>query len=328
MVAKEADKYKPGTAVKVWSKTDNKWFTGTVKSVEEGLVTVEYEKASDSGGSKMVKTLPMDSEELQVAEASKAAETAAAPPSSAPAPPPLEKRTDFDRIVLGAAVLSAISGMVNAVAILEMSSTVAHHTGNASHFGRLLGKDGFRFLLLMVAYVVGAGSASFGECDGNAIFTDRSSDGLLVVAGAVGVGSLLKAVAGARGLALLLWAFSQGLQNGITSRFSGLALRTTHMTGALTDAGLVLGQWVQAKYHDKPLPSLRKPTLFLSCVLSFAVGGFLVSFLWSVFGVLAAVAPAAALATIASGRLTLTTGMALLKKNFEVVSEAVKKKMA
>eukprot|EP00411_Alexandrium_monilatum_P074911 CAMPEP_0175576726 /NCGR_PEP_ID=MMETSP0096-20121207/45223_1 /TAXON_ID=311494 /ORGANISM="Alexandrium monilatum, Strain CCMP3105" /LENGTH=378 /DNA_ID=CAMNT_0016880283 /DNA_START=1 /DNA_END=1137 /DNA_ORIENTATION=- len=325
MAAVEA-KYKTGDAVRVWSNTDSKWLNGVVRSLQDDMVVAEYAKDGEQGTAKMVKTLPMDSEDIQLA-APKAAPAAPAPP--------LEKRTDFDQIVAGASLLSAISGMVNAVAILEMSSTVAHHTGNASHFGRLLGRDGFRFLTLMVAYVVGAGSASFGDCDGDAIFAGRTSDGLLGVAGAVAAGSVLKGIMGMRGLALLLWAFSQGLQNGITSRFHGLALRTTHVTGALTDAGLVLGQWVQARYRGTQPPSLRKPTLFLSCVLSFAAGGFIVSFLWMILGSLAALAPAAALAALASGRVTLATVMEHTQKHAVVFTEqakkhaeALKKKMA
>jgi len=338
----EEGKYKAGDAVKVWSNTDSKWLDGIVRSVEDGLVTADYEKDTETGPAKMVKSLPVDSKDIDLASAKQtstkemgAAKAAATEATKAlapkAAPPPLETRTDFDRLVLGASLLSAISGMVNAVAILEMSSTVAHHTGNASHFGRLLGKDGFRFLSLMVAYVVGAGSASFGDCDGDAIFAGRTSEGLLGVAGAVAAGAAMKGLFGAKTVPLLLWAFSQGLQNGITSRFNGLALRTTHMTGALTDAGLVLGQWAQAQYRGTQPPSLRKPTLFLSCVLSFAAGGFVVSFLWMILGALAATVPSGALAALATGHVNLTMIMEFLVAKLDLMKKKVdemKKKTA
>ena len=40
---------------------------------------------------------------------------------------------------------------------------------------------------------------------------------------------------------LLLFAFSQGIQNGITRRCQTLPICTTHFTGYLTDVGTLLG---------------------------------------------------------------------------------------
>ncbi len=34
-----------------------------------------------------------------------------------------------------------------------------------------------------------------------------------------------------------------GLQNGLTTKYSGNVLRTTHMTGTATDLGILLGRW-------------------------------------------------------------------------------------
>lgn len=249
----------------------------------------------------MVKALSAGHEELRPAEVAAKSEKPAPAAASPAKVTALEQRADFDRVCLGGCFLSAVSGMVNAVAIFELSSTVAHHTGNASHFGRFLGADGFRFFVLLVAYMVGAGAAGYGGCDGDAVFSGRRSDGLLGSAGAVAIGVLLQLI-GLSSLALPLLAFSQGLQNGVTSRFTGLALRTTHMTGALTDAGLILGQWAKAQQDGKQGPSLRKPILFGSCILSFAAGGFAASIVRKFVGILAALVPAALLAAAASGK--------------------------
>jgi hypothetical protein len=54
-----------------------------------------------------------------------------------------------------------------------------------------------------------------------------------------------------------LCAFSAGLQNGLTSKFSGNAVRTTHLTGASTDLGIAMGhilkgrkgEWWKVKLH-------------------------------------------------------------------------------
>ena len=44
---------------------------------------------------------------------------------------------------------------------------------------------------------------------------------------------------------LLLFAFSQGIQNGITRRCQTLPICTTHFTGYLTDVGTLLGWCVR-----------------------------------------------------------------------------------
>ncbi len=36
-----------------------------------------------------------------------------------------------------------------------------------------------------------------------------------------------------------------GLQNGMATRFSGAVVRTTHMSGIVTDIGLLLGNWMR-----------------------------------------------------------------------------------
>jgi uncharacterized membrane protein YoaK (UPF0700 family) len=59
-----------------------------------------------------------------------------------------------------------------------------------------------------------------------------------------------------------------GLQNGLTTKYSGSIIRTTHMTGAGTDIGLVLGRIAQG---DKK----ERWKLFVLCPLfiMFLLGG-------------------------------------------------------
>ena len=54
------------------------------------------------------------------------------PPTAPPAQVPVKRRSDFTRVLVLGSVLSLISGMVSAVAILAMGGTVSHHTGNAT----------------------------------------------------------------------------------------------------------------------------------------------------------------------------------------------------
>jgi len=209
--------------------------------------------------------------------------------------------------------------MVNVVAIFEMGATVSHHTGNCSHMGRFLGKDGMFYLRLIVSYLAGSTLAGFMESfdnDSEAIFHGRRSPTLLTAAGVIFIGTMSHYFnPECMNWSAAMFACSQGLQNGVTSRFSSLPLRTTHMTGALTDIGLHLGTVIRARRAGTKSPPHYKAALLSMFVACFALGGFLVSctrdqveLVWGAHvvhqekkHVLVALLPAAMLAVIASG---------------------------
>ena len=69
-----------------------------------------------------------------------------------------------------------------------------------------------------------------------------------------------------------VWAaFACGLQNAITTTFSGAVIRTTHTTGLITDIGVVLGQavfrWEEGRRH------VWKLSVFVPLYVGFVVGG-------------------------------------------------------
>jgi len=211
---------------------------------------------------------------------------------------PLEKRRDYSRVLFMSTFLSLLSGIVNAVAIIEMGGTVAHHTGNASHTGRLAGTDGSRFLWLMVAYLAGAGVAGYCRVDGEAVYFGRYSPGMLSSALAVVAGAMIHYVSGNALVALPLLSFSQGIQNAVTRRCSSLPVCTTHMTGYLTDAGIGLGLWAGSG-RKEPVPTKTK--FFLISIIAFVAGGLVAKLLRDVIGVLAALVPGALMAAVAFG---------------------------
>lgn len=69
--------------------------------------------------------------------------------------------------------------------------------------------------------------------------------------------------------------FSCGLQNGMCTTYSGAVIRTTHVTGTLTDVGLIIGQ---AVFHPKTRKNMWKLKLLVPIYLSFCCGGFLAFF--------------------------------------------------
>ena len=67
-----------------------------------------------------------------------------------------------------------------------------------------------------------------------------------------------------------LAAMAMGFQNSVTSKYSGSLIRTTHVTGTVTDVGLILGQYTQGVTKD-----LWKLPVLVSLLVSFSVGGVL-----------------------------------------------------
>lgn len=78
-----------------------------------------------------------------------------------------------------------------------------------------------------------------------------------------------------------------GLVNALATIYSGEVVRTTHVTGVLTDLGIMLG----ARLRGEELDS-RKATLFLLIIIGFIVGGALGAVLFAALGFHALVIPA------------------------------------
>jgi hypothetical protein len=60
-----------------------------------------------------------------------------------------------------------------------------------------------------------------------------------------------------------------GLQNGMCTTFSGAVIRTTHVTGILTDIGLIFGQ---AIFHARTRKHMWKLKVLVPLYLAFCVG--------------------------------------------------------
>ena len=79
---------------------------------------------------------------------------------------------------------------------------------------------------------------------------------------------------------VMLLCFTMGLQNAVITKLSGSVIRTTHLTGVITDLGIELGKlfyWNHARLADEPpvvADRSRLATLALLC-LFFLTGGVL-----------------------------------------------------
>jgi uncharacterized membrane protein YoaK (UPF0700 family) len=75
---------------------------------------------------------------------------------------------------------------------------------------------------------------------------------------------------------VMLLCFTMGLQNAILTKVSDAVIRTTHLTGMLTDVGIKLGRMLYAATHREALATsveLSKLWLLTSLIMLFFIGG-------------------------------------------------------
>ncbi|WP_292976606.1 YoaK family protein [Mycobacterium sp.] len=146
-------------------------------------------------------------------------------------------------VVLGySGVLAAVAGYVNSVALLvwvfpvgnltALTTQVGMHSTNPLLYsGRMIAVIVVGFLAgVMVAGVVLAAARSHTGPRHAAVLL---AEAVLLVAAAGFEHPLVRAP---------LAAAACGLQNGMTSGFPGMAIRTTHFTGTITDLGLLVAR--------------------------------------------------------------------------------------
>lgn len=207
-------------------------------------------------------------------------------------------------------ILCFASGLINALCIFDMGMTVSHQSGNTSHTGRLIMNGGAAFGHLLLAFCFGSFFAGYSKADTELIYSGRYSPNLLAAALAVVAGCMVHYCKEHGGdgnnntsECLLLFAFSQGIQNGITRRCQTLPICTTHFTGYLTDVGTLLGWCARDGVAGE---KFLKAMLFAAGIFFFGLGGVAAKELHESFSVQAALIAAALMAAVAGGLVPVT----------------------
>ncbi len=152
-----------------------------------------------------------------------------------------------------AGYLALVAGFVNSAGFILIGSFTSHVTGN---IGRLaddlaLGRTTafFGAATLVIAYFVGAFVASM-ALESNMMRRRAEVYGILlgVEAGLLATFAILSYVmdtndARFKDVQAILLCLAMGLQNSFVTRLSGAVVRTTHLTGAVTDLGIEGARW-------------------------------------------------------------------------------------
>ncbi len=194
-------------------------------------------------------------------------------------------------ILLGAFALTLIAGSVNSVGFLGIHhQALSHMSGTATILSTDLGTGKY----------IAAGHAGlvlccfFGGCVLSGIIVRQSK---LQMGPRYGVALLIESLF----LFVATLAFRQGsyygdyaaslacgLQNAMATTYSGAIIRTTHITGIVTDLGLAVGHF----FRRDPV-SRRQVTLYIVLLTGFIFGGLIGTLAFQYWGINALFLPTA-----------------------------------
>ena len=165
--------------------------------------------------------------------------------------------------------LTFLGGATNISAIMLFETTITHHTGNISKAAIALASGHWTVFFLLLSYLA---LFSLGSVLAGFLFYRRHDHLKLlytILPIVLGV-SLFLALRFAASEAILLMVISlgMGLQNGTYFKVRGIVIRTTHMTGYLTDAAFALGAVLKGNRHE-----LWRASWYFISILVFFIGG-------------------------------------------------------
>lgn len=176
-------------------------------------------------------------------------------------------------IQLGAFMLALNAGMINVIGLITLlHQSVSHMTGNASMLAiSLLQGDLSNSIFLfsvILSYVLGSSYSGF--ILGNSHFQVRLRYGLPLSLVALFIVLSWYFITDYPRYGLLWACAAMGIQNAMVSHYQGAIIRTTHLSGVLTDLGLALGYMFRGLKNDH-----RRVILHLLILFGFILGGII-----------------------------------------------------
>ncbi len=181
-------------------------------------------------------------------------------------------------LLFSAFLLAMNAGMINVLGLFSLlHQSVSHMTGNVSLIADALVKfnfDQLLFLTLVVAsYVLGSSYSGF--ILGNSHFELSQRYGAPLCLVSIFIFLCWVFLPYYPRYALLWASAAMGVQNAMVSHYKGAIIRTTHLSGVLTDLGLAIG------YLLKGLPvEPRRIVLHLMILVGFLIGGVIASLVY------------------------------------------------
>jgi uncharacterized membrane protein YoaK (UPF0700 family) len=176
-------------------------------------------------------------------------------------------------VEIGGFFLALCAGSINAIGLLGFKhQAVSHLTGTSTFLALEIAHNNTAeivHLLLVIASFVG-GAAFSGVLIGNtALQLGRRYSFALIIESILLLLSMLYLNLNSSSGHFFASA-ACGLQNAMTSTYSGAVVRTTHVSGLFTDLGVILGLKLRGIPIDK-----RRVVLYLTLITGFVTGGII-----------------------------------------------------
>jgi len=202
-------------------------------------------------------------------------------------------RTHIHNLKL-AAILSGVAGIVNITGLLSLGTLTTNVTGHFAYFSDELVLKSYgsalTFLVYIFSFLSGAFLSSFLLEWGSrhklrtSYLLPVSIEILILVSiGSLGLFSWKNGLPTPNLLATLL-LFTMGLQNALVTQISQSVVRTTHLTGVLTDLGIELSQLFFYKDMRQHQQLYKSISLKLTIIACFFCGGVAGGFLYLMLG--------------------------------------------
>ncbi|WP_405217834.1 YoaK family protein [Agrococcus sp. Ld7] len=210
-----------------------------------------------------------------------------------------------------ATLLAFTAGILNSVGFMAIAIYTSHMTGLTAILADSLAVGAFDVAVLSAvgigAFVVGAAACAmlFNWARRRGLRSRYALVLLLEAVLALLIGLLAQELTteGRTWALIAVLGFTMGMQNAIITKISNAQIRTTHVTGMVTDIGIELGKLVYPRRADDPEPvraDLGKLGLHTLLVGAFFVGGLTGALSYMVLGFVTVVPTACILLLLAS----------------------------
>lgn len=191
-----------------------------------------------------------------------------------PQQPPLGQRQlfEFTAICIGANLLALNAGFINAITFERSGVVVSHVTGTLTKSAMALEQnnmEAFEVFYCIPCFIFGSFFSSM-LINYQTFYLGRAYNRVFLVGSLMLAGAAILAVYDGQSMRYVyLTAVVCGMQNSMTTEYSGGVLRTTHCTGTSTDVGIVLARIIKGRKGES-----WKLFVLIPLLISFFMGGF------------------------------------------------------
>jgi uncharacterized membrane protein YoaK (UPF0700 family) len=199
-----------------------------------------------------------------------------------------DTRTLSDNIRLGT-LTAFVAGMVNVASFLLFFSFSSNVTGYFAIFAAEIARANYYQVIIVFGWIF---LFFFGSFVSNMIVIHLNSKNkyiahslpiileiiCLMIVGVYGQFFYRETLFESE-ILLSFMLFAMGLQNGLTASISNFAVKTTHLTGATTDLGILFSMFTKKEFRDNQ-EIINKAKLILSITCSYVIGAVISGFLY------------------------------------------------